>query len=102
MEDRAQERLNDIYDYWLPQVKDDTAYPRDCVFTSNELDIIDRYKPDFESAVSEQEGLWIRDGGITDEAWNAYIQRLNDKCGMQELLNVYTEAYARYAEARDE
>ena len=99
MEDRAIERLNDLYNYWMPQVDCTNTYPIDCVFTSDELDIIDRYKPDFESAVAEQEGLWIRDGGITDEAWQAYIDRLNDKCGMQELLTVYTEAYQRYAAA---
>ena len=57
MEDRAVERLNDLYDYWLPQVTDTSVYPVDCVFTIDELDTIDRYKSDFESMVSEQEGL---------------------------------------------
>ena len=28
MEPRAQERLNDLYDYWMPYVKDTTCYPR--------------------------------------------------------------------------
>ena len=27
MEDRAVERLTDLYDYWMPQVKDPTTYP---------------------------------------------------------------------------
>ena len=102
MEDRAIERLNDLYDFWMSQVDDDSVYPVDCVFTSDELDTIDWYKANFESAVSEQEGLWIRDGGPTDEEWQAYIDYLNEKCGMQELLTVYTEAYARYAEAQAE
>ena len=69
------------------------------MFTSDELDTIDRYRSDFENAVSEQEGLWLRDGGPTDAEWNAYIQRLRDKCGMDELLQVYTDAYRRYAAA---
>ena len=99
MEDRAIERLTDLYDYWMPQVEHDAVYPIDCVFTSDELDTIDWYKANFESAVSEQEGLWIRDGGPTDAEWEAYITYLNEKCGMQELLAVYTEAYARYAAA---
>ena len=42
---------------------DATTYPIDCVFTSEELDTIDRYRADFENAVSEQEGLWLKDGG---------------------------------------
>lgn len=97
MEDRAIERLTDLYDYWMPQVKDTTTYPISCVYTQDELDTIDRYKADFESAVSEQEGLWIKNGGPTDEEWEAYKTKLNDTCGMNQLLEVYQAAYDRYA-----
>lgn len=97
MEDRAIERLTDLYDFWMPFVDDTTTYPVDCVFTGRELDDIDWYKADFESAVSEQEGLWIKNGGPTDEEWDAYIKHLTDKCGMDKLLTVYQNAYNRYA-----
>ena len=76
-----------------------TVYPVDCVFTSRELDDIDWYKANFESAVAEQEGLWIRDGGPTDEEGEDYIQYLRDKCGMDKLLAVYQAAYDRYTGA---
>ncbi len=99
MEDRAIERLTDLYDYWMPQVKDTSVYPIDCVFTEEELETIDMYKADFENAVSEQEGLWLKEGGPTDEEWEAYITKLNDTCGMQELLDVYQQAYDRYKDA---
>ena len=56
MEDRAIERLTDLYEYWMPQVTDTTTYPVDCVFTQEELDTIDRYRCRLESMVSEQEG----------------------------------------------
>lgn len=36
MEDRAMERLTDLYDFWMPYVDDTTAYPVDCVFTGRE------------------------------------------------------------------
>ncbi len=97
MEDRAIERLTDLYEFWMPYVDDPATYPIDCVFTGRELDDIDWYKADFESAVSEQEGLWLKNGGPTDEEWNAYIERLRDKCGMDKLLTVYQNAYNRYA-----
>ncbi|MCR5415973.1 MAG: extracellular solute-binding protein [Pseudobutyrivibrio sp.] len=99
MEDRAIERLTDLYDFWMPQVQNTSVYPVDCVFTEEELDTIDMYKTDFEDAVSEQEGLWIKEGGPTDKEWDAYVQRLNDSCGMQELIKVYQDAYDRYQEA---
>ena len=99
MEDRAIERLTDLYDFWMPYVDDTTTYPVDCVFTGRELDDIDWYKTNFESAVSEQEGLWLKNGGPTDEEWEAYIRHLRDKCGMNKLLTVYQNAYNRYAKA---
>ncbi len=100
MEDAAVSRLTDMQDVFMPYVKDDSFYPRDCVFSPEELDVIDRYKADFESAVSEQEGLWIKNGGPTDEEWNAYKSKLADSCGMDELLKVYQAAYDRYASAK--
>ena len=81
---------------------DDSPETTDCVVLSlDELETIDRYKADFESAVSEQEGLWIKNGGPTDEEWEAYKAMLNSNCGMDELLAVYQAAYDRYAAAED-
>jgi len=98
MEDRAIVRLQDLANSWVdPYVKSMTTYPIDCVFTSDELEVIDRYRADFESAVSEQEALWLKDGGPSDEEWDAYCQMLVDSCGMEELLKVYQAAYDRYA-----
>ena len=98
MEDRAIVRLQDLANSWVdPYVKSMTTYPIDCVFTAEELEVIDRYRADFESAVSEQEALWLKDGGPSDEEWDAYCQMLVDSCGMEELQKVYQAAYDRYA-----
>lgn len=97
MEDRAIERLTDLQNSWMPYVDSAVTYPIDCVFTAEELEVIDQYKPDFESMVSEQEGLWLKNGGPTDEEWNSYLSTLNDSCGMEQLLEVYQAAYDRYA-----
>lgn len=53
----AIERMSDLNDFWTPYVDSPVIYPVDCVYTEEELDVIDRYKADFESGVSEQEGL---------------------------------------------
>ena len=99
MEDRAIERLTDLYDYWMPFVKDTTVYPVDCVFTQEELDDIDYYRSDFENVVAEQEALWIKNGGPTDAEWEAYKANL-ERCGMSTLLATYQAAYDRYAAAK--
>ena len=96
MEDRAIERLTDLYDYWMPFVTDDSTYPIDCVFDYDELDMIDMYKTDFENMVAEYEGKWIKDGGPTDEEWEAYKNTLVKKCGMEKLREAYQGAYDRY------
>jgi len=99
MEPRAIERLTDLYDFWMPYVSDPCVYPVDCVFTQDELDVIDRYRADFESTVSEQEGLWIKNGGPSDDEWEAYKATLSRNCGMDALLEVYQAAYDRYVQA---
>lgn len=97
MEDRAIVRLQDLANSWVdPYVDSMTTYPIDCVFTAEELEVIDCYRADFESAVSEQEALWLKEGGPTDEEWAAYCQMLIDSCGMNELLAAYQSAYDRY------
>lgn len=98
MEDRALQRLNDLEDFWFKYVEDKTFYPVDCVFTSDELETIDTYKTDFESQVKEQEALWLKNGGPTDEEWEAYKENLSSSCGMDSLLKVYQAAYDRYAQ----
>jgi len=95
--DRAIERLTDLHDFWMPYVDSTVTYPVDCVFTGRELDTIDWYKANFESTVSENEGLWLKNGGPTDEEWQAYIELLEKKCGMNKLLEVYQDAYNRYS-----
>lgn len=99
MEDRAIERLTDLNEFWMPYVDSTVTYPVDCVYTEDELDIIDQYKTDFENTVSEQEGLWLKEGGPTDDEWESYITKLTETCGMEELLEVYQAAYERYTEA---
>ncbi len=102
MEDRAIERLTDLNDFWMKYVDDTTTYPVDCVYTKEELDIIDQYKTDFENTVAEQEGLWLKEGGPSDKEWDSYVTKLKETCGMEELLKVYQDAYDRYAEVETE
>ena len=96
MEDRATERLHDIEEQWMPYVASPVAYPNDVTFTADELEVISRYKADFTSQVAEYEGTWLKNGGPTDAEWDAYLQMLEDNCGMSRLLAVYQDAYTRY------
>ena len=96
MEARAIERLTDLYDFWMPYVDNTITFPVDCVYTQEELDVIDMYKSDFESTVAEKEGLWIKNGGPSDKEWEDYLSVLKNNCGMEELQKTYQAAYDRY------
>ncbi len=99
MEDRAIERLEDLM-WWVEDSGASlTCYPSDCVYSTEELEVISRYRADFESTVSEQEAIWIKNGGPTDDEWNSYIETLTRSCGMEKLLDAYQSAYDRYAAA---
>lgn len=102
LESRAVERLTDLNDFWMQYVDSAVTYPVDCVYTEEDLDIIDQYKTDFENTVAEQEGLWIKEGGPTDEEWQSYLDKLNNTCGMGELLDIYQSTYDRYISVESE
>lgn len=99
MEQRAYERLEDLVNFWFKYVPDMSVYPGDCIFTGEELETLDMYKADFETQVAEQEALWLKNGGPTDAEWDAYIDFLNNSCGMSQILEVYQNAYNRYVAA---
>ena len=99
MEDRAEVRLKQLINDWLPKIDNKNFYPVDVNFTSDELEVINRYQPTFVSQVAEYEGTWLKNGGPTDAEWNAYLQMLEDSCGMSRLLDVYQTAYSRYTSA---
>lgn len=96
LEQRAIVRLEDLNNFWMPYVQSKEAYPNDVNFTTEELNTIKRYKPDFTSQVAEYEGLWLKNGGPSDKEWADYLKMLEDNCGMKKLLATYQDAYTRY------
>ena len=100
MEDRAEVRLKQLINDWLPYVENKNYYPADATFTNDELNVISRYQPSFVSQVAEMEGTWLKNGGPSDAEWDAYLNTLRDSCCMDRLLSVYQDAYNRYTSAR--
>ena len=64
-----------------------------------ELETIDTYKTDLQNTIAEYEGKWIKDGGPTDDEWEAYKTVLTDSCGLDQMKEVYQAAYDRYKDA---
>lgn len=96
LEDRAQERLDDLRDFWFQYVDSYEYYPS-VVYTEEEIDIINDKLSDIKSMTEERMANWLKNGGIEEE-WDSYLADL-DSMGLQDVLGAWQAAYDRYAEA---
>lgn len=96
MEDRAQERLDDLRDFWFQYV-DSTEYYPSVVYTEEEIETINDKLSDIKSMTEERVSHWLRDGGIENE-WDQYLSDL-DNMGLQDVIGAWQAAYDRYTAA---
>lgn len=96
LEDRAQERLDDLRDFWFQYV-DDTEYFPSVVYTEEEIETINDRMSDLKSMTEEKAAHWLKEGNIEAE-WDQYVSDL-DSMGLQDILGVWQSAYDRYAAA---
>ena len=96
LEDRAQERLNDLETFWFNYV-DSTEYYPSVTYTADEIEVINDKLSDIKALTEEKVSHWLRDGGIEEE-WDQYLQDL-DNMGLQEVVGAWQAAYDRYQEA---
>lgn len=96
MEERAQQRLDDLNNFWFQYV-DSTEYYPSVVYSEEEIDIINDKLPDIKSMTEERVSHWLRDGGIENE-WDQYLADL-DSMGLQDVIGAWQAAYDRYAAA---
>ena len=83
LEDRAQERLNDLESFWFNYV-DSTEYYPSVTYTADEIEVINDKLSDIKALTEEKVAHWLRDGGIEEE-WDQYLQDL-DNMGLQEVV----------------
>ena len=98
LEDRAQQRIDDIRDFWMQYV-DSTEYYPSVIYTEEETNTINDLMSDLKSMSDEKIAHWLRDGGV-DEEWDSYISAL-DSMGLQEVVDAWQAAYDRYAAAEE-
>lgn len=99
MEDRAQERLDDLKDFWFQYV-DDTEYFPSVVYTAEEIEVINDKLSDIKAMTEEKVSHWLKDGGIENE-WEQYLADL-DNMGLQDVIGAWQAAYDRYQAALTE
>jgi putative aldouronate transport system substrate-binding protein len=97
LEERAQERLDDLKNVWFKNINNFEIYPS-VVYTLEETETINDYLSDITSLTSEKAANWIVNGGI-DEDWDKYISQL-DKMGLPKVLAAWQSAYDRFENAK--
>ena len=96
LEDRAQERLNDLESVGF-NYGDSTECDPSVTYTADEIEVINDKLSDIKALTEEKVAHWLRDGGIEEE-WDQYLQDL-DNMGLQEVVGAWQAAYDRYQEA---
>lgn len=93
MEDRAQQRLDDLKDFWFKNVTNYEYYPS-VTFTVAETETINDKIGDIQQFVSETGARWLTEGGAAKE-WDSYKSQL-DQMGLQDVIKCWQDAYDRY------
>ncbi|WP_159881516.1 type 2 periplasmic-binding domain-containing protein [Paenibacillus puerhi] len=96
IEPRATERIKDNTKLYIPQMEKE-KFPN-LFFNEEELNTIDKLKPDISSYVNKMRAKWLLNGGVEQE-WNEHQETLK-KMGIEKLLEVHQSAYDRYVKAK--
>ncbi|AHV96004.1 extracellular solute-binding protein [Paenibacillus sabinae] len=95
-EPRAKQRMDDIKNIFVPQMEKE-HFPL-IFFTDQELQTIDRLKPEIQTYTNKMRAQFLMDGGV-DEGWDKYVSDLK-KMGIEDLMKVYQDGYDRYLQAQ--
>lgn len=95
-EPRAQQRLTDIKNIFIPQMQKE-YYPN-IFFTEDELKTIEKLKTQIQTYTDSQRAKFLLNG-MTDAQWDEFVATLN-KMGLPDLMKVYQDGYDRYLAAQ--
>jgi putative aldouronate transport system substrate-binding protein len=93
LEPRAQQRLDDIRDFWLPHITNNTAFPAPLSYTENEANTLNKVV-DINDFCKEKFAGWVRRGNV-DQEWDAHVKQL-ENMGVNEVVAVWQAAVDRY------
>ncbi|AJY74054.1 extracellular solute-binding protein [Paenibacillus beijingensis] len=95
-EARAQKRMDDIKNIFVPQMQKE-KYPN-IFFTDEELATIDQLKPEIQTYTNSMRAKFLLNG-VSDGDWDKYVSSLKNM-GIEDLLKVYQDGYDRYKAAQ--
>lgn len=92
MEERGKQRIEDTKNIFVPQMQKE-KFPN-LFFNEEELQKIDRLKPELQAYVNTTRAKWLFKGGAEKE-YDEFVSTLKDM-GIDELIQIHQAAYDRY------
>ena len=96
MEPRAQLRLERLAMVATPFVPEGVEPCPNLQFTLEELNTLSNYETNLNDYIRTNLINWLLKGGVSDAQWDAFQADLAGKCRINELQQVYQDAYDRY------
>ena len=97
MEYRARLRLKLLDVYIKPYLMENVRQYPNVSFTLQEINTINRYGNDIHSYVYQSSTEWLLKGGVSDQQWQTYVNKLN-QMNLAKMMEAYQAAYDRYEE----
>lgn len=95
MEPRAQLRVERLSSYATPFVPEGVKPCVNLQFTMDELNTIANYETNINDYIRTNMINWLMNGGVTDSQWETFQNDLNGKVNLNEVRQVYQDAYDR-------
>ncbi len=96
MEPRAKLRLERLKAYVNPYIPETVTPVPNLQFTMAELNTLSQYENAMNDYIGNNLINWLRKGGVSDSAWDAFQKDLTGRTHLDEIQAVYQAAYDRY------
>ena len=96
MEPRAKLRLERLDAYVTPYIPDGVTPTPNLQFTLAELNVLSSYENNLNDYIRTNMIKWLMGGGVSDSEWATFQTDLNGRTHLNEIQQVYQDAYDRY------
>jgi putative aldouronate transport system substrate-binding protein len=96
MEPRAKLRLERLDAYVTPYIPDGVTPTPNLLFTLEELNVLSSYENNLNDYIRTNMIKWLMGGGVSDSEWATFQTDLNGRTHLNEIQQVYQDAYDRY------
>ncbi len=100
MEPRAKLRVERLAENATPFIPENVKQFPNLQFTLDELNTLANYETNLNDYIRTNQINWLLKGGVSDEEWENFQSELTGKTMLNDIKQVYQNAYDRYRESQ--